>query len=77
MQQASGHPLRYARLPNQSRLWALGVDRNDDGGRPIPRSKNEWRVHPTTWFSLDEWDAMSDEEQSKYDGDIMIFKSRD
>ena len=73
----SGQPLRYARLPNQSRLWALGVDRNDDGGRSITPSKKGWRVFPSTWFSLDEWDAMSDETQSKYDGDILLFKSRD
>lgn len=68
----SGEPLRYALVNNQPRLWALGVDRDDDGGR-IKRAETS-TVNPAyKWFALDEWDALSDEQRADRDGDIRIL----
>lgn len=68
----SGEPLRYALVNNQPRLWALGVDRDDDGGR-IKRAEQS-TVNPAyKWFALDEWDALSDEQRADRDGDIRIL----
>jgi hypothetical protein len=68
----SGDPLRYTLIHGEPRLWALGADRDDDGGRPVPREEDApnpgW-----TWFALDEWKALSDEERAKYDGDLRIL----
>lgn len=68
----SGDPLRYTLINGEPRLWALGADRDDDGGRPVPRE--EHAPNPGwTWFALDEWDALSDEERAEYDGDLRIL----
>ncbi len=70
----SGEPLRYAVLNGKPRLWALGIDRDDDGGRHLPPHQNDSdRAFPHTWYALDEWDALSDERRAKYDGDLMIL----
>jgi len=68
----SGEPLRYALVNNEPRLWALGADRDDDGGRI--RKRETSTVNPAyTWFALDEWDALSDEQRADLDGDIRIL----
>lgn len=44
----------------------------DDGGRV--RKRETSTVNPAyTWFALDEWDALSDEQRADLDGDIRIL----
>lgn len=68
----SGKPLRYTLIDGEPRLWALGADRDDDGGRPVLRE--EGKLSPGwDWYALDEWDALSDDRRAEYDGDLRIL----
>jgi hypothetical protein len=68
----SGKPLRYMLVDGEPRLWALGADRDDDGGRPV--SRDEDAPNPGwDWFALNEWEAMSKEQRGEYDGDLRIL----
>jgi len=69
----SGDPLRYMLVHGEPRLWALGIDRDDDGGRPVRAHEKDFQVSPLTWFALDEWDALGDEERDRFDGDLRIM----
>jgi len=66
----SGEPLRYSLAGGKPRLWALGADRDDDGGRRGPEAA------VFKWFALDEWEAMSEEERDEHDGDILLMDPR-
>lgn len=68
----SGEPLRYALVNNQPRLWALGIDRDDDGGR-VHRHETGKPNPAYKWYALDEWDTLSDEQRAKHDGDLLIL----
>jgi len=68
----SGDPLRYTLINGEPRLWALGTDRDDDGGRPVPREEDASNLG-WNWFALDEWKALSDDQRAKYDGDLRIL----
>lgn len=48
---------------------------DDDGGRPVLEDENDFSISATNWFALDEWDALSDEQKDKYDGDRVIMGS--
>jgi len=70
----SGKPLMYSIRGRKPQLWALGADRDYDGGISIKRDKNTWGFVENKWFTLDEWDAMSKEDQAKYNGDWKIWE---
>ena len=68
----SGEPLRYALINGKPRLWALGVDRDDDGGRQVIRDESSLN-NGLTWFALDEWSSLSDDQRAKLDGDLVLM----
>jgi hypothetical protein len=41
-------PLRYEKTPTGYRLWSVGPDGKDDGGKPIALQKKETRVYDAT-----------------------------
>lgn len=71
----AGKPLRYTLVNGKPRLWALGADRDDDGG--APRNPHTQDTSPflktDTWFALDEWSALSDHERQTLNADIRIL----
>lgn len=36
--------------------------------------ENSFYVFPWSWFALDEWDSLSDDEKAKYDGDLILLR---
>lgn len=74
--------LNYAIIDARPLLWSGGPDGDNDGGfavrlvmeqSPID-SEEEYSVNPVSkWFTLDEWDALSEYEQGQYDGDWILF----
>ncbi len=66
-------PLRYVLMNNKPRLWALGADRDDDGGRPGNSKDIQFLADQSSWFSHDEWDAMDQEIRDQLDGDVRIM----
>ncbi|MCA9276536.1 MAG: hypothetical protein KDA29_10965 [Phycisphaerales bacterium] len=68
----SGEPLRYTLINGEPRLWALGADRDDDGGRPVMREADQPQS-AKKWYALAEWNALSDEQRAEHDGDIRIL----
>ena len=68
----SGEPLRYALLNGTPRLWALGADRDDDMFR-MAIDDPDSHYTGMTWFALDEWEQLSDDQRSKIDGDVRIL----
>lgn len=69
----SGQPLRYALVRDSPRLWGLGVDRDDDGGRRVRVKEGTWMSSGLTWLALDEWSQLSGERRQRYDGDLPIL----
>jgi hypothetical protein len=59
-------PFGYAVSNGRPKLWASGIDRDNDDGRPYQGSPNKW-------FSLDEWSMLSEPQRLTYDGDIVLF----
>ena len=75
---STGELFGYAIIDNMPLLWSGGPDRDNDGGiaiNPPPSSADgESAFHSEAlWFTLDEWDALSLEQQSLYDGDWIHF----
>lgn len=68
----SGEPLRYALLNGTPRLWALGADRDDDMSR-MAIDDPDSHYTGMTWFALDEWEQLSEDQRSKIDGDVRIL----
>jgi hypothetical protein len=68
----SGEPLRYTLIHGEPRLWALGADRDDDGGR-IRKHETSTMNPAYTWYALDEWDALSEAQRADLDGDLRIL----
>ncbi len=75
MPAAVDKPLRYVLINNTPRLWALGADRNDDGGRPGNSKDISFLANQLSWFSPDEWDPMDQEIRDQLDGDVRIMWS--
>lgn len=76
----------YAIIEGNPLLWSSGPDRDNDGGfsavpfmETIPsQPEEEYSTNPVrSWFTLDEWEALSDDEQAKYDGDWILFPPAD
>ncbi len=75
---STGESFGYSIINNKPLLWSGGPDRDNDGGiaiNPPPSfGKNESAFRSEVlWFTLDEWDALSLEQQSSYDGDWIHF----
>lgn len=68
----SGEPLRYTLVHGEPRLWALGIDRDDDGGRHVDEPSQFMRA-VRDWVSHAEWDRLGEDVQSQLDGDIRIL----
>lgn len=64
----TNEPFHYSLDASGPKLWAAGPDRDDDRGREI-----EERYRDNTWFTLDEWELLSEEVRQTYDGDIILF----
>ncbi len=78
----TGDPFGYTVMNNRPRLWSGGPDGDDDDGtsvKPVMKKSpiepyDEYEVDPVrTWFTLDQWDALSEEDQAKYDGDWILY----
>lgn len=69
----SGEPLRYMLANGKPRLLALGIDRDDDGGRQTVEKTVPPFQQKSWWYTLDEWESMSEEQRMQYDGDILLM----
>lgn len=76
----------YAIIEGNPLLWSGGPDRDNDGGfsavpfmETIPSQPDEeYSTNPVrSWFTFDEWETLSDDEQAKYDGDWILFPPAD
>jgi len=72
----NGKPLGYEVVNGQPWLYGFGIDRDDDGGRPI-RSREFDGPSKTylSWLALDELNALSEIQREAYDGDVLIYQS--
>ncbi len=73
----SGESFGYAIVGGGPELWAAGPDRDNDGGLLISSAPTESEEYSSNrerqWFTLNQWDEMSDQERDSYDGDWIIF----
>jgi len=71
----SGEPLRYTLVNGKPRLWALGADRDDDGGARPTSHDTSHLLSPKidTWLSLDEWEELTEDERQLLNADIRIL----
>lgn len=76
----------YAIIEGNPLLWSGGPDRDNDGGfSAVPFMETitslpdeEYSTNPVhSWFTLDEWETLSNDEQAKYDGDWILFPPAD
>lgn len=78
----TGEIFEYGLYAGQPWLWSGGPD-GDNDYRVAVRSvmekspldpDEEYEVnHVRSWFTIGEWDALSEEDQAKYDGDWILF----
>ncbi|MFK7758952.1 MAG: hypothetical protein AB8C13_03275 [Phycisphaerales bacterium] len=66
----SGKPLGYRYPRKTPSLWIHGIDRHYEGG--LFNIKNS-EIDMMTWFSIEEWNAMSVEEQIEHCGDFKVW----
>jgi len=72
----TGEPFGYDLVDGAPLLWSGGPDRDNDGGFACNPFLHPEGVSPnlnSSWFTLDEWDAMNEYEQGQYDGDWILF----
>ncbi len=79
----TGEIFNYALIVGEPLLWSGGPDRDNDGGFAVESYMEQWPTEPygeysinpvRSWFTLDQWDAMSEEDQAKYDGDWILMR---
>jgi len=68
----SGKPLNYKLGRKGPVLWAHGADRDYEGGSMFNKGTDEYLIKK--WFTLDEWDTLSDEDQAKHNGDWKFWQ---
>lgn len=72
----TGKPFGYKIVDRAPFLWSGGPDRDDDNGYiygPFNHPDGTLAKLTTSWFTLDQWDAMGENEQEKYNGDWILF----
>ncbi len=70
----TGNAFGYALIDDQPTLWSGGSDRDDDQGSALLENKDHFRFsHMFQWFTLDQWDALDDDQRKALDGDLVQF----
>ncbi|PCI08705.1 hypothetical protein COB72_07750 [bacterium] len=78
----TGDPFGYTVMNDRPRLWSGGPDGDDDDGTSVKPTMKKSSIEPydeyevdlvRSWFTLDQWDALSEEDQAKYDGDWILY----
>jgi hypothetical protein len=69
----TGEPLRYALVEGEPRVWSVGVDRTDNGGRPVAGGQRDQTLH---WIPADEAAARLEAGDPSIDGDAVLWPIR-
>ena len=65
----TGTPIYYAIIDGQPRLWSVGVDRNNDNGKP-PAKKHGYE---SRWLPRDQAQQNEQNDPDNYDGDWVLW----
>lgn len=68
----SGQSLRYALHNGRPKIYSVGADRDDDGGRPASYPRNSME-----YFTLDEWKDLDPSLADDLDGDLIFYPPAD
>lgn len=68
----SGQSIVYKLVDGQPLIYSLGPDRDDDNGKPILDEEGNVNYWPD-FLTLDELDALDDDERAEIDGDWILY----